>query len=762
LLDPAWYRQSHPDLRETPVNVARHYLDYGAREGRNPSPHFHTTFYLKNNPDVAESGINPLLHFILYGMSEGREPFPLGAQSDPQRSAQIVQNEMNSLLTPMPEDLHATVSISAEEMVEAPRVDIDTSQTSARTRHRRFAILFLSGEPHTPGHSYRVQRYADAAKANGFVAECVPITGLEHILSQLSQYDALVIWRATWSPLIEAAVLQMRELGKKVVFDVDDLMIDPELDRTSVIDGIRTQYLTETDVENLYGLVRRTMLAADVCFCTTQELAFHIRKTYKSTFVLPNGFDQPTHDASRLAAKRWCKERDGLIRLGYAGGSRTHQRDLAVAIDAIARILREEPNCRLVLFRKIDGNGITHNNIDVEEYPSLVGLHQQIEWRQIQPLALLPNEIARFDVNLAPLEIGNVFCEAKSELKFFEAALVDVPTVASPTGPFRRAIEHGKDGFLAVTSNDWYVCIQRLIHDDALREEIVKRAYYKSLALFGPRQRALQFGRVVEQIQGGSNAARGFALEAQLSVRRFQPPKVFPSVVIFERDAGDFAEVAVVVPLYNYESLVCEALDSVLNQTLKRIDLVIVDDCSTDSSLVVATNWAREHHARFNHVIVLQNRSNYGLGLCRNSGIAAADTAYVLLLDADNRLLPKCCEALLETIKRSGAAFAYPTIQQFGDTSVSMSNFAYEAQRFAFGNYIDAMALVSKEAWAMVGGIEHVQYGWEDYDLWCRFAEIGLVGEGCEETLAEYRVHEQSMLRTHTTIAENYKKLHHN
>ena len=61
------------------------------------------------------------------------------------------------------------------------------------------------------------------------------------------------------------------------------------------------------------------------------------------------------------------------------------------------------------------------------------------------PLADLPAEMARFDVSIAPLEVGNVFCEAKSELKYVQAALLDVCTIASPTGPYRRAIRDGEN-----------------------------------------------------------------------------------------------------------------------------------------------------------------------------------------------------------------------------------------------------------------------------------------------------------------------------
>jgi hypothetical protein len=76
LLDPVWYRQTYPDLRAAPIDVARHYLEHGAAEGRNPGPKFDTNFYLKQNPDVAATGVNPLVHYLLHGATEGRNPQP--------------------------------------------------------------------------------------------------------------------------------------------------------------------------------------------------------------------------------------------------------------------------------------------------------------------------------------------------------------------------------------------------------------------------------------------------------------------------------------------------------------------------------------------------------------------------------------------------------------------------------------------------------------------------------------------------------------
>lgn len=77
IVDPVWYRRTYLDLEATPIDVARHYLEHGAAEGRNPGPHFDTEFYLEQNPDVAASGINPLIHYLLWGAKEGRDPYRL-------------------------------------------------------------------------------------------------------------------------------------------------------------------------------------------------------------------------------------------------------------------------------------------------------------------------------------------------------------------------------------------------------------------------------------------------------------------------------------------------------------------------------------------------------------------------------------------------------------------------------------------------------------------------------------------------------------
>ncbi len=71
-LDREWYLRMNPDVAACGVDPVRHYVAFGAREGRDPSAWLSTRDYLSHNPDVAIAGVNPLSHFILYGAPEGR------------------------------------------------------------------------------------------------------------------------------------------------------------------------------------------------------------------------------------------------------------------------------------------------------------------------------------------------------------------------------------------------------------------------------------------------------------------------------------------------------------------------------------------------------------------------------------------------------------------------------------------------------------------------------------------------------------------
>lgn len=610
---------------------------------------------------------------------------------------------------------------------------------------RGMTVCYISGEPDTPGTIYRVRRYADACSAIGANVTVLRLDEVALHVADAGRFDLVVIWRAVWTDELAAFIAEAQANDARIVFDVDDLMIDPALGVIEIIDGIRSQNVSEAAVQAHYAQVQRTMLAADYCSASTTELAQHMRRFGKTSFTLPNGFDDETFQVSRMAVRqRLAAQPDGLLRLGYASGSRTHQRDFAEVASILPSVLRAHPECRLVLFQA----NADVKLVDLHEFPDLEPFAAQIEWRDLVPLQRLPQEIARFDVNLAPLQLGNPFCEAKSELKYFEGALAGVCTVASPVGPYARAIQHGSNGFLASTPAQWEAILMQLLDDPALRRQAAQTALNEVLWTYGPDRRVQLMRHVVAEWQGGPAAADAFVLELGQRPGKPRPgPAVPGGEVVFSSDRLHPSDVTVAIPLYNYDHTLVETLDSVRGQTLQHLDLVIVDDGSTDQSLETALGWARANSERFNRLLVIRNHVNAGLGFTRNAAFSAAETPYVLPLDADNLLRPGCCELLLAAIRQSGAAFAYPVIQEFGGRNGQIGAAPYDPSRFVGGNYIDAMALVARSAWSAASGYAGMRLGWEDYDFWCAVAEAGLFGFALGGSpLADYRVHQSSML----------------
>jgi glycosyltransferase involved in cell wall biosynthesis len=224
--------------------------------------------------------------------------------------------------------------------------------------------------------------------------------------------------------------------------------------------------------------------------------------------------------------------------------------------------------------------------------------------------------------------------------------------------------------------------------------------------------------------------------------------------VVYQSRRGDEAQIAVVIPLYNYAGTVIEALDSAVRQDLPALSVIVIDDASTDQGGAEARSFLEQNAARFTEARIVRHRRNQGLSMSRNSGIGWSSEPYLFMLDADNRLRPPALSRLLAALQCSGAAFAYSQLRWFGDEERIGLADVWEPARLAIGNYIDAMALIRRDALLMAGGYAGLAdgHGWEDYDLWCRFAELGLEGVFLPELLCDYRVHGASMLRTRTNI----------
>ena len=457
LFDQEWYLTRNPDVAQAGVDPMEHYLLSGGLEGRDPSSRFDSKWYLTQNPDVAKAGMNPLIHYLGWGKAEGRllRPSPASGTSHGNPSSQ-------------------PKSSSQPESAVRPRL--------VPARDCRPKIVFISGNQRAVGHRYRVLNLAESLAPQFYRTVIIPIEEFPQRLGEIKDCDIVWIWRTPYSEVVARVIATARHSGARVVFDIDDLLFRPELAKSEIIDGIRSLGQKEEEARALYEGFRSVLSQADHFTTTTSALAREARDLCKPTTVIPNGFEKQRLELSRAARlSRQAKASDGLVRIGYFGGTLTHQRDLAVASRGLAAVLAENPQVRLVLWRE---------TVNLAEFPELERQSGQIEWRDRVARDDTPLEYATFDINIAPLEVGNPFCEAKSELKFFEAALLGMPTVASPTQPYADAIRHGESGFLANDDQQWYTLLRDLVQSAELRARVGGRAYQEALWLYGPERRS--------------------------------------------------------------------------------------------------------------------------------------------------------------------------------------------------------------------------------------------------------------------------------
>lgn len=110
------------------------------------------------------------------------------------------------------------------------------------------------------------------------------------------------------------------------------------------------------------------------------------------------------------------------------------------------------------------------------------------------------------------------------------------------------------------------------------------------------------------------------------------------------------ADISVIVPIYNVEEYLAECLDSILNQTKKEFEVIMVDDGSTDSSGEIAKSYA-EKYPNFHYLY----KENNGLGCARNYGVAHSDSKYIIFMDSDDRISEDLYEKMFNAAEKNGS-----------------------------------------------------------------------------------------------------------
>ncbi|MFA5776892.1 MAG: glycosyltransferase [Parcubacteria group bacterium] len=329
-------------------------------------------------------------------------------------------------------------------------------------------ILFITGGV---GDSalFRTRHYSEELELNGFKCS-VTVQDNPFLSGYASKFKIFIFHRVLFTPSVKKLINNIKAQKKEIIFETDDLVFDPKY--LEFMDFFKQMNVFERKLyENGVGGEILKDPYVKVCTTTTAYLAEKLREFNKKVFIIKNKLSVEDLRVVKEIEKNKSQipNPKSQISLGYFSGTISHNKDFAVITDALLEIMEKHSNVELFLVGPLDIESKLNKFKDRIKQLPYVARNKHFE------------NISQVDINLAPLEIGNPFCESKSQLKFFEAGIVGVPTVASATGTFKEAISDGLDGFVASDTSDWINKLERLILSPELCSRMGAEARKKAL-----------------------------------------------------------------------------------------------------------------------------------------------------------------------------------------------------------------------------------------------------------------------------------------
>ena len=196
--------------------------------------------------------------------------------------------------------------------------------------------------------------------------------------------------------------------------------------------------------------------------------------------------------------------------------------------------------------------------------------------------------------------------------------------------------------------------------------------------------------------------------------------------------------ISVIIPLYNQGKYLSDAIESVVNQSYRNWEVIIVNDGSTDDSLFIAQS-LKERFS--NHPITLLDQPNRGKGVTRNNGVKASSGKYVCVLDADDQIASTYLETAAHLLEHNHEiGWITPKTLQFGRHNQIFYHFNYDFIVSLLVCPSPVSAIFRRSLWDELGGYLEDMTDREDWEFWIRAGEKGWVGKTTEKVEFLYRI----------------------
>lgn len=290
--------------------------------------------------------------------------------------------------------------------------------------------------------------------------------------------DLLVICRSRYCHEVNGLITKFRARGKRVLFDVDDLVVDT--DYAHLVVATLGLDVTQKGVwDDWFAMIARMNQTLRLCDGAITTNAFLAQKIADCSglpvAVVPNFMNKEQLDLAErvFEAKEHVRfSGNGKITLGYFSGSPSHRLDYAIVEPALADVLAERLNVEVMVVGYIDHG------------PAMREFGHRVTRQPFHDYVNLQRLLGTVEFNLMPLQ-SNAFTDCKSELKYFEAASVGTLSIASPSFTYSRAISDGETGYLS-KAHEWTESILRAIDQSTkVYASMAARAREDALRKFG-------------------------------------------------------------------------------------------------------------------------------------------------------------------------------------------------------------------------------------------------------------------------------------
>lgn len=216
--------------------------------------------------------------------------------------------------------------------------------------------------------------------------------------------------------------------------------------------------------------------------------------------------------------------------------------------------------------------------------------------------------------------------------------------------------------------------------------------------------------------------------------------------------------VSVIIPCFRYAKYLEDCIYSIVGQTYKPHEIIIVNDGSDDNTSEVAKKLI-EKYPEYN--IKLVEKENGGLSSARNAGIKIASGELIQCIDADDKMTPGGIEEHVKLIT-DDHTISQAALMEFGERhTIAVPNPQSTLDRIMQSNTIFCNAMFPRKAWVDVGGFdesETMRLGYEDWEFWIRCLAFGYHLNTSDFIALRYRVHEGQM--TQSASWPNRQKLY--